>query len=408
MTSSTLTNPTFFGALRNEPGELDRLAKETASLGWTFLGKAPKEIPLSGAVSFFCSLQDLSLKQLLSARLLNSPEILVLLQEGRRLVATLPPGTTRRLETVREVRGNVNWQATVLQQITRGDKGALVVSRNTARQDTVEAKLTAFALNEVLESNRSASLSSADVENSVAEILGHARLMNVQLLADVSMHDLRRARRSRHRGFRNLVLPAVELLLEAKRSPAELLEKMLGKNAWVPEDPATLFELWWLFSVANCLTEQGWLIEELRSTVSKGPAFSLSCGEDVVRLFYQRLPSSLSSSNRYQEVQRANGLLASQRRPDIILQKVKASGETVSVILEVKLSENPRYITEGIYKVFGYLFDYSKLAEANSARGFVLVWSTEGTPNFESVVTVLSARNFPDYSSSFLHFISKL
>lgn len=88
------------------------------------------------------------------------------------------------------------------------------------------------------------------------------------------------------------------------------------------------------------------------------------------------------------------GLDVSLRRPDILLEF--KNNRSDFKLLEVKRTQDKRYILDSFYKVLGYLKDFEKcFILENMPNGMLVVWDgVKGTSEIDNVVAVLNRHNF--------------
>lgn len=90
----------------------------------------------------------------------------------------------------------------------------------------------------------------------------------------------------------------------------------------------------------------------------------------------------------------------SLRRPDILLEF--DSDRCDFKLLEIKRTEDRRYIVESVYKVFGYLKDFENCFTLEEMpHAMLVVWEgVEGGENPNDVVVVLNRRNYQHFLES--------
>jgi hypothetical protein len=84
----------------------------------------------------------------------------------------------------------------------------------------------------------------------------------------------------------------------------------------------------------------------------------------------------------------------SLRRPDILLE---FNAETCDFkLLEVKRTQNKRYIVDSVYKVLGYLKDFEKcFTSGKMPHAILVVWEgVEPSRDTEDVVVVLNRHSY--------------
>jgi len=144
---------------------------------------------------------------------------------------------------------------------------------------------------------------------------------------------------------------------------------MLLAVGWLePINDDDLFELYSLVLVLDVLskdlglgdpTEYGLLLRGHGYVA----AFESPLGH--IRVFFDQSPvTALGIPSRYAEVREAHlGLLGVGRRPDILvtLEPADTSMTPIHMIIEAKKSTDGRYVSDSVYKAFGYLHDFQHL-----------------------------------------------
>ncbi|MBA2311757.1 MAG: hypothetical protein H0V97_03035 [Actinobacteria bacterium] len=173
----------------------------------------------------------------------------------------------------------------------------------------------------------------------------------------------------------------------------EIVESVLKKSILVPEDQATLFELFVGFEILDALETEGFKIQILRllgkSTVKPLPFASLRRGQEEIDLYWQR---SLWVVNRPER----SGFLARVQsdnqvqnprpfRPDFLLVGQNPPRLT---LVEAKLTEKEKTReTVGIANALAYLQDAAEvLARYPKPHALVVAWGATGTPAMSEVV----------------------
>lgn len=141
---------------------------------------------------------------------------------------------------------------------------------------------------------------------------------------------------------------------------------MLLAVGWLePLNDDDLFELYVLVLVLDVLGNESALgspveIGLVRSGRSHVARFDVLDGELKV-FFDTSLARIVGSSGRYKSTVSAHsGVTGNERRPDVVLAVIGRDGEVRRVlIVEAKRSDDGRYLSDSIYKVFGYLHDFA-------------------------------------------------
>lgn len=159
---------------------------------------------------------------------------------------------------------------------------------------------------------------------------------------------------------------------------------MLLSVGWLePVDVDDLFELYCLVLVLDVLTvelglgepEEYGLVLAGRGHVAKfrPPSGTLSVHFD------QGAAPILGIASRYSAVVRAHaGINGNPRRPDILLVWTPAEGSRRTLLVEMKKSTDGGYLSDSIYKVFGYLYDFAAAWNETGREPTALLLVPEG------------------------------
>jgi hypothetical protein len=200
------------------------------------------------------------------------------------------------------------------------------------------------------------------LQQSALDAMSHSWFGSVEPPTRLETHMLACAERQRIAGYRE----AAALAVARERlsgSPAEMRRlavlDLLRANWLAPVDPDDLFELLVLVRVIDALVDlignpvEYGLITAGRHHVARFP------GSGDIRVLFDQAPPGGGWSRRYSEVRsRHQGLPPSPRRPDIILLR---SDPPRALMVEVKRTSDRGYISDSVYKGFGYLADFEDL-----------------------------------------------
>lgn len=143
---------------------------------------------------------------------------------------------------------------------------------------------------------------------------------------------------------------------------------LLAVNWLEPISDDDLFELYILVLTLDVLTDElgfGEPVEYGIVTKGRGHVAMFKDESRKVQVFFDQTPAAvLNLKTRYASVVGAHrGLSGGQRRPDIML-VADIDGRQLITLVEMKKSDHGRYLSDSVYKVFGYLFDFGEsLAE---------------------------------------------
>ena len=154
-----------------------------------------------------------------------------------------------------------------------------------------------------------------------------------------------------------------------------------------------LFELYVLVIVLDVLSDElglgnpveyGLLLRERRYVA----AFEGTAG--TVRVFFDQSPATaLGIPGRYTAVRDAHlGISGAERRPDILVEfdPVDPALASTRILVEVKKTTDGRYLSDSIYKAFGYLYDFQALwAGGTGPNPKIVLVVPEGVSSREGV-----------------------
>lgn len=151
---------------------------------------------------------------------------------------------------------------------------------------------------------------------------------------------------------------------------------LLAVNWLEPVSDDDLFELYVLILTIDLIATElgmGDPVEYGLVTRGRGYVALFEQGDRTVKVFFDQTPSAaLKLSTRYASVVSGHwGLTGGQRRPDIMLVSETADGQRIAIV-EMKKSSDGRYLSDSVYKVFAYLFDFGQHL-ADRLRGILVV-----------------------------------
>lgn len=291
------------------------------------------------------------------------------------------------------LRGNPRWDRTILQRMAGTLSPVHYVSRTTHRSfELPENQLVSWLVNEM----RSAV---AIVEQRVGTKALHPILRSLKEECEKAMkHDwlssvtvpplptpemISAARRHRNPAYRKAAaLARRRLEMEARDYHARwhTVMMLLAVNWLEPVSDDDLFELYVLVLALDLLNDElgfGDPVEYGLVTARRDHVAAFEDGQATVRVFFDQSPAAvLKITTEYgQAITHHIGISGAERRPDILL-VVEKHGETRLVLIEMKKSSDGRYISDSIYKVFGYLYDFKDVAGAGKTVKAVLVVPT--------------------------------
>ena len=374
----------WLGAWRGRPDIQEATAQEVARLGWLYVSRLAQERRPDDLVDLLARLGQRDITYLRALRFLASPEAPSLLEAASSLLRRLPQSTRQGRVVAREVRGRVDWAATVQERLSRGgDTTVFVVSRADRHADVPENRVLVYVLRRMSEAGQALGghpeMAARGLE--AERLLSNAALASVPVPPQLSGMDRQFLRMSRLPEFREQVAEALALHDSLFADDLDGLRISLGERVWLPPEADKLFELWVLFAIVRSLEREGWQVAFLRLigiTGGSAPTFVLRKDSREIRIAYQAIPAALLRTSRYKQILDTYDIDGSARRPDILL-SAPGSGRALHLLVEAKLTSDRDYIVDSIYKVLGYLGDFeTSLADSPLPRGVLVVWSGVG------------------------------
>ena len=292
--------------------------------------------------------------------------------------------------------GNPRWDRTLIGRVAGVLRPGQYVSRTARRShDLQENRLLRWLV--------------ADLQGSVRDI--RRRNRNVRLHETLERIAVQTGVAERHHVFGSLDIPVAldRGMLQAARlrrrpeytKAAELASRrqtlldrspdarwhailMLLAVGWLePVDIDDLFELYCLVMILDVIGDElGFGEPDEFGLILPGrkhvAAFSRSAG-DVKVFFDQSLFTVLGLRGRYRAVvDRHNGVSGAERRPDIIVTFERPGHARRTLLVEMKKTRDGVYLSDSIYKVFGYLYDFGSVWPVAFDRSKALLLVPDG------------------------------
>lgn len=181
----------------------------------------------------------------------------------------------------------------------------------------------------------------------------------------------------------------------------DTLRDCFSQGVLKPLSRDTLYEVYILFVTMASLEQCGWSRENFRLIgYGKGALAQYKHSDTTLRVYYQTLPTIFAQNSLYTDLLRKYHLDVSLRRPDIILEF--NSDKCEFKLLEIKRTQDKRYIVESFYKVLGYLKDFENcFIVSKMPQAMIVVWkSVEGVEDVGDVVVVLNQGNYRQFLES--------
>ncbi len=290
------------------------------------------------------------------------------------------------------LRGNPRWDRTLLQRMAGTLSPVNYVSRTSHRSfDLPENQLLAWLVNDL-----------RSVIGSVEQRVGTSALHDGLLalrddcerarrhhwFADVAvplhltpamMAAAGRHRRPEYRAAARLARRRFEMETGDRRAWWYTVLSLLAVDWLEPVSDDDLFELYILVMVIDLLVNElgfGEPAEYGLVTGGRSHVALFQNHDQRVRVFFDQTPAAaLGIATAYGAVlEHHRGLSGGERRPDILV-VVERDGAKQLVLIEMKKTEDDRYISDSIYKVFGYLYDF-RAAKSDVASKAILIVPT--------------------------------
>jgi hypothetical protein len=278
-------------------------------------------------------------------------------------------------EVSQNVRGPVDWSATVSRRALEAGNPSLFVVRSAQRIfDTPENRALIWLLDRLQASTR---VALREVSTGPSELLedgsesGWAariqRLSNqvhsarrVKWLQGIGPEmptpaTIKRLRASRSSFYASRVAPAVQAAVRLGNPSSSVLAEVLSRRYFEPARSWLIFEVYVALSLARAFAKASSRPRRTRLLVGGSrAAFARYAYEDgsEVALIYQGWPPSGGRSLR-REVSKRHELKPSSSRPDIFI--VRSGPDPDAAILELKATYRSEYLGAGLSQLLGYL-----------------------------------------------------
>ncbi len=286
--------------------------------------------------------------------------------------------------------GNPRWDRTVLRRMSGTLSPSHYVSRTAHRSFEMPENLLLSWLVEDL--RRTVGL----IEHRVGSRALHDGLRAIRRECDLAQrHDwfgnvsrplrptpamLAAAARHRSREYRaaaGLARHRLDLENDDRSARWSTVIALLAVNWLEPISDDDLFELYVLVQTLDLLA--GELEPVQYGLVAAGRSHvAMFRGEDrEVRVFFDQTPTSIFRiESRYGRIRaECNGIAGRERRPDILVVSKGKAGSRI-VLVEMKNSVDSSYISDGIYKVLAYMYDFQDVCKTeigNELRAVLVV-----------------------------------
>lgn len=214
-----------------------------------------------------------------------------------------------------------------------------------------------------------------------------------------------RHRRQEYRVAGQLARRRLELETRDHNAKWYSILSLLAVNWLEPVSDDDLFELYILILTLDVLADDlgmGDPVQYGLVTRGRGYVALFESRGRTVQVFFDQTPSTvLAMKTQYAGVIASHrGLAGGQRRPDIILVSEVGADRRV-VLVEMKNSADGRYLSDSVYKVFGYLFDLG-LAVADRIRAVLVVPTgvSAASTGSRAAIAVASGDDRPGFAKA--------
>ena len=301
-----------------------------------------------------------------------------ILEFGARLEAGLrnpAVGSTRSTESGQEVRGPIDWAATIANSSLQPGPSSYVARPADKLLDVPANRMLAWLLDRLRVSTRKAlreRVDPADEEAAPERWRDQIRLLARQLaragqakwLQEVQPErptatGLRRLRGSRDPFYAHTLHRALRLVSWLDRRSPEALAEVLCQRYFEPGPTALLFEVCVALRLARAFGEaEGSTPREARLLVGaarSGPYARFRFGDgSEVSLTYQSWPQAARAS-ALRDLSERHGLKPPGPRPDIVISRGPPDPD--SAVIELKASYDGRYLGTGLVQLLAYVAD---------------------------------------------------
>lgn len=288
------------------------------------------------------------------------------------------------------LRGNPRWDRTILQRMTGTLSPVHYVSRTSHRSfDLPENQLLSWLVDDlrrtvaVVEQRVGSSGLHPDLQT-LRDECERARQhhwfgdiavplrLTPEMIATATRH-----RRPEYRTAAALARRRLEMETNDHHARWYTTMSLLAVNWLEPLEDDDLFELYVLVLALDLLSDElgfGEPLEYGLVTSRRGHVALFEDGDHRVRVYFDQTPAVvLGIPTEYGRVfAQHRGISGGERRPDILI-VAERNGQTRLVLIEMKKTFDGRYISDSIYKVFAYLYDFGDTAGVGRTVKAVLV-----------------------------------
>lgn len=328
------------------------------------------------AVTRLFNLDENNILLLKKLHFLISKEVEDLIKIIPYLIRNLSHSTNKEeIETHGNIIGQIDWNHTLKQRMKTGlkDKSLFVCNTNNKLYDLPENQLLKFLLNKINKFIKDINISynenfKEDISNYydyisnihiiTSKAIKNAHLKQVELPRHITTKTLIKTIKSHNNLYESVV--KVYNLYEKLfiLNDESILLELLNKRVLTPNNMDTLYEVYILFKIIEKIDTNSLQMALLKS--GNNYTVHSEFKDKQINIYYQHLPETFQNNNLV-KIRPYYNIQLTSKRPDIIVEYVKNAKKTYKII-EIKRTEDSNYIRDSIYKMFGYLKDYEKVA----------------------------------------------
>lgn len=327
------------------------------------------------------------------------------------------------------IKGHIDWNNTIKQRLSKqfDDKSLFVCHPPSKFYDLEENQLLKFLLRKIiylkreyLEFYNSDNIINIETDETddwqiiidtnffISEkVLKKVYFDEITTIDTVTTKHLRKSYKNRnplyHKVARAFILYEDLFIL----NNIDVLKDLLEKKIIQTFDDNKLYELYILFNLIKMLPEN----KELKLLYEDNDYVVESLIEDyIIRIYYQKTPSILKNDSKYLDILDNYQINKKVKSPDIIIEFEK-DNDLFYRLIEVKNSDDSKYIRDSLYKVIGYYNDFKGENNSNFTDNYPVVlvmWSgimlNDDYDPFNDEIIILNRLEFLNYLKKLIEF----
>ena len=327
------------------------------------------------------------------------------------------------------IKGHIDWNNTIKQRLSKqfDDKSLFVCHPPSKFYDLEENQLLKFLLRKIiylkreyLEFYNSDNIINIETDETddwqiiidtnffISEkVLKKVYFDEITTIDTVTTKHLRKSYKNRnplyHKVARAFILYEDLFIL----NNIDVLKDLLEKKIIQTFDDNKLYELYILFNLIKMLPEN----KELKLLYEDNDYVVESLIEDyIIRIYYQKTPSILKNDSKYLDILDNYQINKKVKSPDIIIEFEK-DNDLFYRLIEVKNSDDSKYIRDSLYKLIGYYNDFKGENNSNFTDNYPVVlvmWSgimlNDDYDPFNDEIIILNRLEFLNYLKKLIEF----